>query len=157
MKIIKKFKNNELLTFTDDNYQNLIKIYIDDNYGKSNIKKGYQINLINSSKGSYKGSFMNNYICKKFISNQKVNLTNIESNKILNYCKYFLLSQNEYYNCLFRYKKYNYYWLLRTIGATGTNCFRRINTDGTYSYNSAWWSCGFVPFFMKRREKHDKN
>ena len=95
---MKTFKNNELLTFTDDNYPNLIKISIDDNYRNCNITKGYKINLINSSKGSYKGSFMNNYICKKFRSNQKLNLTNIETNKILNYCRYFLLSENEYFN-----------------------------------------------------------
>ena len=149
MKIIKTFKNNELLTFTDNNK---IKIYIDKNYNKCNIKKGYKMNLINSNKGSYKGSFMNNYICKKFISNQKLNITNIETNKILNYCKYFLLSINEYYNLKLYNNKYQHFWFLRSLFSSHTDYFTHIYINGAADYWTANLSGGFVPFFYKKED-----
>ena len=150
MKIVKTFKNKELLTFTEDNYQNQIKIYIDDNYHKFSIKKGYKMNLINSNKGSYKGSFMNNYICKKFISNQKLNLINIETNKILNYCQYFLLSKKDYVNLKLD-NNYKYFWFLRSSWYDFTKQFNFVHTSGIINYGiNAYWSIGFVPFFLKK-------
>ena len=146
--IIKTFKNKKLLTFTDDNK---IKIYIDDNYEKLNIEKGYKMNLIGSNKGSYKGSFMNNYICKKFISNQKLNVVNIETNKILNSCKYFLLSENEYINYFPDNIEYVYYWYLRSSQYDNA-FFILVGTDGTADYNWTHGSSGFTPCFYKKED-----
>ena len=112
--------------------------------------------MIDNNKGTYKESFMNNYICKKFISNNKVNLTNIETNKILNYCKYFLLSKNEYFNYFSQYLGYQCYWLLRSPSCNYADSFRFVNTGGITGSDYAYRSYGFVPFFMKRKEKVDK-
>ena len=151
---INQFKNNELLTFIEDNK---IKVLIDDTYDKVNLKKEYKMNLLDSNKGSYKGSFMNNYICKKFISDQKVNLTNIETNKILNYCKYFLLSKKEYYNYFLENIEYQYSWYLRSPVYDHTNRFTYVTTDGTAYYGYAYLSRSFVPFFLQERRLKNEN
>ena len=147
IKEIKKFKNKRLCTFIKNNR---LKIFIDKDY---NIVKRYKINLIDNNKGSYKGSFINNYICKKFKSNQNVNLINIETNKILNSCKYFILSENEYSQFLKR-EEYNYTWYLRSPSYDNTNYFAYVHTDSSIGYDFADWSLGFIPFFYEKKNKH---